>query len=94
MASNWTPEGWNAYEQRHLPSYGDAEKLGEVTATLTKFPPLVFAGEARELKKDLEGAASSALASGSLLALVGMAILAVLREGIETVVSGLQRGRV
>jgi 3-deoxy-7-phosphoheptulonate synthase len=36
-----------------LPAYGDAAKLSEVEATLTRFPPLVFAGEARELKKDL-----------------------------------------
>jgi 3-deoxy-7-phosphoheptulonate synthase len=53
VASNWTPDGWKAHEARHLPSYGDTDKLGEVEATLTKFPPLVFAGEARELKKDL-----------------------------------------
>jgi high-affinity iron transporter len=39
-----------------------------------------------DLKKSLEGAASSALARGSALALVAMAVLAVLREGIETVV--------
>ncbi|HEY0959412.1 MAG TPA: 3-deoxy-7-phosphoheptulonate synthase class II [Novosphingobium sp.] len=53
MASNWTPEGWKAHEARHLPAYGDAAKLGEVEATLAKFPPLVFAGEARALKADL-----------------------------------------
>lgn len=53
MASNWTPEGWKAHEARHLPSYNDAEKLSAVEATLAKFPPLVFAGEARELKSDL-----------------------------------------
>ncbi len=53
MASNWTPGGWKAQEARHLPEYGDADKLSEVEATLAKYPPLVFAGEARELKKDL-----------------------------------------
>jgi 3-deoxy-7-phosphoheptulonate synthase len=53
VASNWTPDGWKAHEARHLPVYGDAEKLGDVESTLAKFPPLVFAGEARELKKDL-----------------------------------------
>ncbi|MEW9854130.1 class II 3-deoxy-7-phosphoheptulonate synthase [Novosphingobium sp. M1R2S20] len=53
MASNWTPDGWKAHEARHLPSYGDVEKLSGVETTLAKFPPLVFAGEARELKKDL-----------------------------------------
>ncbi|GAM05819.1 3-deoxy-7-phosphoheptulonate synthase [Novosphingobium sp. MBES04] len=53
VASNWTPDGWKAQEARHLPVYGDETKLNEVEATLAKFPPLVFAGEARELKKDL-----------------------------------------
>ncbi|KHK92957.1 class II 3-deoxy-7-phosphoheptulonate synthase [Novosphingobium malaysiense] len=53
MASNWTPDGWKAQEARHLPEYGDANKLSEVETTLAKYPPLVFAGEARELKKDL-----------------------------------------
>ena len=36
------------------------------------------------IKKVLEGDAASALASGSTMALVGMAFLAVLREGFET----------
>nr|WP_246543703.1 3-deoxy-7-phosphoheptulonate synthase class II [Novosphingobium profundi] len=53
VASNWTPDGWKAQEARHLPVYGDETKLNAVEATLAKFPPLVFAGEARELKKDL-----------------------------------------
>ncbi|MBW8755376.1 MAG: 3-deoxy-7-phosphoheptulonate synthase class II [Sphingomonadales bacterium] len=58
MASNWTPDGWKAQEARHLPAYGDSAKLGEVEATLTKFPPLVFAGEARALKQDLADVAA------------------------------------
>lgn len=53
MAGNWTPDGWKAQEARHLPEYGDAAKLAEVEQTLASYPPLVFAGEARELKKDL-----------------------------------------
>ncbi len=39
---------------------------------------------ARSIKGSLEGGAASALATGSTLALVGMAFLAVLREGFET----------
>ncbi|HEY6549671.1 MAG TPA: iron uptake transporter permease EfeU [Solirubrobacterales bacterium] len=39
---------------------------------------------ARGIKKVLEGNAASALASGSTMALVAMAFLAVLREGFET----------
>jgi len=53
VASNWTPEGWKSHEAKHLPTYNDADELGEVEATLAKFPPLVFAGEARALKADL-----------------------------------------
>lgn len=41
---------------------------------------------ARELKASLEGHARSALVAGSTAALVGMAFLAVLREGFETAV--------
>ena len=41
---------------------------------------------ARSMKKDLQGAAASALAEGSSRALVVMAFLAVLREGFETAV--------
>ena len=40
----------------------------------------------RGLRHDLELAASSALATGTAWALVGMAVLAVLREGFETAV--------
>ncbi|MBA3867315.1 MAG: FTR1 family protein [Solirubrobacterales bacterium] len=39
---------------------------------------------ARGIKATLEGEAASALAAGSTMALVGMAFLAVLREGLET----------
>ncbi len=53
MASNWQPDGWKAHEARHLPVYQDADELTGVEQTLTNFPPLVFAGEARALKSDL-----------------------------------------
>jgi high-affinity iron transporter len=46
-----------------------------------------MARQARGIKGDLESAAAgSALAEGSMWALVGMAFLAVLREGLETAV--------
>ncbi len=41
---------------------------------------------ARGLKRELEGSVAHALARGSTFALVGMAFLAVLREGFETAV--------
>jgi 3-deoxy-7-phosphoheptulonate synthase len=53
VASNWTPDGWKAHEARHLPAYECASELAGVESTLAKFPPLVFAGEARALKHDL-----------------------------------------
>ncbi len=53
MAKNWTPEGWKQHEAKHLPVYEDAAALAEAEATLGNFPPLVFAGEARNLKAQL-----------------------------------------
>ena len=58
MASNWTADSWRGFEARHLPTYPSAEKLAGVERTLTRFPPLVFAGEARALKADLANVAA------------------------------------
>ena len=66
MASNWTPESWKTQEARHLPAYGDASKLDEVEETLAKFPPLVFAGEARALKADVIEAYSAGIETHGL----------------------------
>ncbi len=53
MAQNWTPTSWHAAEARQLPTYPDAAALTRATATLGRFPPLVFAGEARDLTAEL-----------------------------------------
>jgi 3-deoxy-7-phosphoheptulonate synthase len=53
MATNWTPESWRQHEARQLPDYPDAAALDAATAELAHYPPLVFAGEARELTADL-----------------------------------------
>ncbi|MEP7221721.1 MAG: 3-deoxy-7-phosphoheptulonate synthase class II [Novosphingobium sp.] len=53
MASKWNPDSWKAQEARHLPVYGNADELAGVESTLANFPPLVFAGETRDLKADL-----------------------------------------
>ena len=53
VAQDWTPESWKTREARHLPGYTDADALGRVEHTLSTFPPLVFAGEARALKTEL-----------------------------------------
>jgi 3-deoxy-7-phosphoheptulonate synthase len=53
VAKTWTPDGWTRHEAKHLPVYEDAAALAEAEATLSNFPPLVFAGEARNLKASL-----------------------------------------
>ena len=53
MAANWAPDSWTAHEARQLPDYPDAAALNAATATLRRSPPLVFAGEARNLTADL-----------------------------------------
>ncbi|RYE11465.1 MAG: 3-deoxy-7-phosphoheptulonate synthase class II [Hyphomicrobiales bacterium] len=51
--SNWTPESWRQKPISQVPAYPDTAKLVATEAQLRKFPPLVFAGEARDLKAHL-----------------------------------------
>ena len=53
MSERWTPESWRKKPALQMPEYPDAGALAEVEAQLATFPPLVFAGEARNLKKAL-----------------------------------------
>jgi 3-deoxy-7-phosphoheptulonate synthase len=53
MATKWAPDSWRKHEARQLPSYPDAARLAAAEAELGNYPPLVFAGEARDLKADL-----------------------------------------
>ncbi len=53
MTQNWTPESWREKPALQLPTYPDKEALSNVEEELSKMPPLVFAGEARRLKKQL-----------------------------------------
>ncbi|MBY0301111.1 MULTISPECIES: class II 3-deoxy-7-phosphoheptulonate synthase [Sphingomonas] len=53
MATNWAPDSWTAAEARQLPDYPDAAALAQATQRLSSYPPLVFAGEARNLTADL-----------------------------------------
>jgi 3-deoxy-7-phosphoheptulonate synthase len=55
---DWTPDSWRSCPIRQVPSYPDEAKLAAMEARLTRFPPLVFAGEARRLKAQLGLAAS------------------------------------
>jgi 3-deoxy-7-phosphoheptulonate synthase len=53
MASTWTPASWRGKPARQMPDYPDADALARVEAQLSRYPPLVFAGEARSLKAKL-----------------------------------------
>jgi len=53
MAEKWTPESWRRKPIRQVPDYPDQAKLAAVEKTLTNYPPLVFAGEARRLRERL-----------------------------------------
>ncbi|WP_338548117.1 class II 3-deoxy-7-phosphoheptulonate synthase [Roseovarius phycicola] len=55
--SDWTKSDWRSKPRIQMPDYTDANALRAVESKLSQFPPLVFAGEARRLKKAL-GAAS------------------------------------
>ena len=53
MTTNWTPDSWRRAEARQLPTWPDAEKARAVETEMRSYPPLVFAGEARNLKAKL-----------------------------------------
>src|SRR6266700_1775213 len=53
MAERWSPESWRKKPILQNPEYPDKQALAEVEAQLATFPPLVFAGEARNLMKAL-----------------------------------------
>ena len=49
----WTPKSWRKFPILQVPEYENQKELKDVEDRLQKFPPLVFAGEARRLKKQL-----------------------------------------
>ena len=51
--TNWTPNAWRNRPIVQVPSYPDQGALAAVRDELSTFPPLVFAGEARKLKRQL-----------------------------------------
>ena len=58
MRSSWSPSSWREKPIQQVPDYPDAEALAEVERELRRYPPLVFAGEARRLKRALAGVAA------------------------------------
>ena len=57
MTHGWTKSTWRTRPRIQMPDYPDQGALNAVEAQLAKYPPLVFAGEVRALKRKL-GAAS------------------------------------
>jgi 3-deoxy-7-phosphoheptulonate synthase len=54
----WTPESWRTKPIAQAPVYADRATLADAERQLAGYPPLVFAGEARKLKRALGAAAS------------------------------------
>jgi 3-deoxy-7-phosphoheptulonate synthase len=53
MAEKWTPDSWRPKPIVQVPEYPDPAALEKAVERLRRFPPLVFAGEARRLKAQL-----------------------------------------
>jgi 3-deoxy-7-phosphoheptulonate synthase len=53
VATQWTPDSWRGKPIVQVPEFPDPARLEAVEAQLAGFPPLVFAGEARKLKRKL-----------------------------------------
>jgi len=64
MPAPWSPESWRQKPIVQVPDYPDMGALEDVESKLATFPPLVFAGEARQLRRSL---AEVAAGNGFLL---------------------------
>ncbi|MEO5339560.1 MAG: 3-deoxy-7-phosphoheptulonate synthase class II [Magnetococcus sp. MYC-9] len=53
----WHPQSWRGFPARQQPEWPDRRLLEEVYADLSRYPPLVFAGEVRDLKAHLAAVA-------------------------------------
>lgn len=58
MTAKWSVDSWRRFPAKQLPDYPDAAVLRAAEEGLRQFPPLVFAGEARNLKRHLAKVAS------------------------------------
>jgi 3-deoxy-7-phosphoheptulonate synthase len=58
MTTKWSPNSWRSKPIQQVPAYPDAAALAETEKQLATYPPLVFAGEARKLKRQLASVAN------------------------------------
>ncbi|MEL6279971.1 MAG: 3-deoxy-7-phosphoheptulonate synthase, partial [Pseudomonadota bacterium] len=52
-AVEWSPESWRDKSGLQMPEYPDAGALADATSWISSMPPLVFAGEAMQLRARL-----------------------------------------
>ena len=53
MDEVWGKSTWRNKKKHQMPDYEDKDQLNKVVNSLCNLPPLVFAGEVRNLKNDL-----------------------------------------
>ncbi len=53
MTATWSPETWHAHVAQQQPEWPDQTEVADVLSQISKLPPLVFAGEARDLTEQL-----------------------------------------
>ncbi|MFK5880823.1 MAG: 3-deoxy-7-phosphoheptulonate synthase class II [Sulfurospirillum sp.] len=53
QVENWDKSSWRDYKIKQQPSYPNSDELKKTEKEISKFPPLVFAGEVRKLKNEL-----------------------------------------
>ncbi len=58
MSGSWSIDSWRSKPIVQVPEYPDNSVLADVESRLATFPPLVFAGEARALKRTLADVAA------------------------------------
>lgn len=56
--AEWKPDSWRSKPIKQQPKYEDTAQLDQVLSRIRGYPPLVFAGEVDNLKRQLAGAAA------------------------------------
>ncbi|MGB5838370.1 MAG: 3-deoxy-7-phosphoheptulonate synthase, partial [Albidovulum sp.] len=51
MTQGWMKSDWRSKPRVQMPDYPDQSALKAAEAQIAAYPPLVFAGEARKLKR-------------------------------------------
>ncbi|SVB42649.1 uncharacterized protein METZ01_LOCUS195503 [marine metagenome] len=57
MGNSWSPESWQEFAAAQQPNWGKIDEYSKVISEISNYPPLVFAGEVRDLKQQLSDAA-------------------------------------